>query len=165
MTPPSHFQTVKDPSNSRPSTVILKSGDYGVWEITVPKEVRDHLVDASLRIETVRTHGMLHSPELRGLKANHPRKYTSNGISVVTRSLKNTHAAGRRMKRGLHMTIQDYVAHQRKHGFLANAGVKESTDEGQRAMSTAFALPTWVRPKRMSKSCAIKTASSAQLKG
>jgi hypothetical protein len=38
------------------------------------------------------------------------------------------------MKRGLHMTIQDYVAHQRKHVFLPNAGV-----EGQRAMPDATA--------------------------
>src|SRR5438105_3283959 len=51
------------PEHFTPSTVILKGGGYGVWEIAVPNEIRGHLVDATLRIETVRTHGMLHSPE------------------------------------------------------------------------------------------------------
>jgi hypothetical protein len=51
------------PEHFTPSTVILKSDGYGVWEITVSNEIRDHLVDATLRIETVRTHGMLHSPQ------------------------------------------------------------------------------------------------------
>jgi len=45
-----------------PSTLILNSG-YGVWEISIPKDIRSAIVDANLRIETVRTHGMLHTPD------------------------------------------------------------------------------------------------------
>jgi hypothetical protein len=45
-----------------PSTVILKGG-YGVWELAIPSHVRRSLIDATLRIETIRTHGMLHSPK------------------------------------------------------------------------------------------------------
>lgn len=46
------------------STVILNDGD-AVWELPTPGCIKDKsckLVDATLRIETVRTHGMLHSP-------------------------------------------------------------------------------------------------------
>lgn len=44
-----------------PSTVIINGG-YGIWELEVPKEVRKRLIDMTLKIERVRTHGMLHSP-------------------------------------------------------------------------------------------------------
>jgi len=54
------FQDDKRPEIFTPSTVII-SGGYGVWELEVPKDVRKKLIDMTLRIETVRTHGMLHS--------------------------------------------------------------------------------------------------------
>ncbi len=57
------------PEQFTPTTVILENGGYGAWEITLPEDIRDHLVDATLRIETVRTHGMLHSPN-RGTDAS-----------------------------------------------------------------------------------------------
>ena len=46
------------------STVILSGGD-AVWELPTPRSITRRscrLIDATLRIETVRTHGMLHSP-------------------------------------------------------------------------------------------------------
>jgi hypothetical protein len=46
-----------------PSTVIISSG-YGVWNIEIPEDIRRSLVDMTLRIETIRTHGMLHTPLL-----------------------------------------------------------------------------------------------------
>jgi hypothetical protein len=54
------FQGDKRPEVFTPSTVIISNG-YGVWELEVPKDVRNMLVDMTLRIETIRTHGMLHS--------------------------------------------------------------------------------------------------------
>ena len=43
-----------------PSTVVLDGG-WAEWTLHVPKYVRKHLIDMTLRIETIRTHGMLHS--------------------------------------------------------------------------------------------------------
>ena len=53
------------PENFTPSTVILRGawiGGWGVWDLQVPDDVRKSLIDMTLKIETVRTHGMLHSP-------------------------------------------------------------------------------------------------------
>lgn len=55
------FHDNKRPEVFTPSTIIISSG-YAVWELEVPKDVRKRLVDMTLKIETVRTHGMLHSP-------------------------------------------------------------------------------------------------------
>ncbi len=55
------FKSGERPEVFTPSTVIISNG-YGVWELEVPKDVRKELVDMTLKIETVRTHGMLHSP-------------------------------------------------------------------------------------------------------
>jgi len=44
-----------------PSTVVLDGG-WAEWDLEVPQHVRESLVDMTLRIETIRTHGMLHSP-------------------------------------------------------------------------------------------------------
>jgi hypothetical protein len=44
-----------------PSTVVLDGG-WAEWRLQVPKYVRKQLIDMTLRIETIRTHGMLHSP-------------------------------------------------------------------------------------------------------
>jgi len=55
------FSEEERPEVFTPSTAII-SGGYGVWRLEVPKGVRRYLIDMTLRIETVRTHGMLHSP-------------------------------------------------------------------------------------------------------
>lgn len=55
------FHGNKRPEVFTPSTIIISSG-YAVWELEVPKNIRKRLVDITLKIETVRTHGMLHSP-------------------------------------------------------------------------------------------------------
>ena len=49
------------PEEFTPSTVILSNG-YGKWELNVPKYIRKRMTSALLRIDTIRTHGMLHSP-------------------------------------------------------------------------------------------------------
>lgn len=56
------FDEGERPDVFTPSTAII-SGGYGLWELEVPGKVRKHLVDMTLKIETVRTHGMLHSPK------------------------------------------------------------------------------------------------------
>ena len=58
------FESTNRPEIFTPSTVILNNG-YGVWELEIPAHVRRRLVDMTLKIETIRTHGMLHSPEER----------------------------------------------------------------------------------------------------
>lgn len=55
------FQESKRPEVFTPSTVII-SGGYGAWNLEIPEDVRRSLVDMTLRIETIRTHGMLHTP-------------------------------------------------------------------------------------------------------
>lgn len=55
-------QGLSRPEVFTPSTAILKGG-YGVWEFTISPRVRRSLIDATLRIDTIRTHGMLHSPK------------------------------------------------------------------------------------------------------
>lgn len=49
-----------DKRDTSSSTVII-SGGYAVWELDVDLSVLETLVDMTLRIETIRTHGMLHS--------------------------------------------------------------------------------------------------------
>lgn len=61
------FAASERPETFTPSTVILHGG-YGIWELKVPQHVLRDLVDVTLRIETIRTHGMLHSPK-RNTKA------------------------------------------------------------------------------------------------
>lgn len=56
------FQVGKRPEIFTPTTIII-SGGYGVWGLELPKDVRKELVDMTLRIETVRTHGLLHTQE------------------------------------------------------------------------------------------------------
>lgn len=55
------FGDGRRPEIFTPSTAIVNSG-YGVWELEIPRAVRKRLVDMTLKIETVRTHGMLHTP-------------------------------------------------------------------------------------------------------
>jgi hypothetical protein len=55
------FQEGKRSEVFTPSTVII-SGGYGVWNLEIPEGVRRSLVDMTLRIETIRTHGILHTP-------------------------------------------------------------------------------------------------------
>jgi len=62
------FKEGKRPEVFTPSTVII-SGGYGEWDIEIPGDIRRSLIDVTLRIETIRTHGMLHSPL--------PNKYAS----------------------------------------------------------------------------------------
>ncbi|MCH7916030.1 MAG: hypothetical protein IH856_23830 [Deltaproteobacteria bacterium] len=53
------------PENFTPSTVILHDdhdGSHGIWDLLVPEPVLKYLVDMTLRIESVRTHAMLHTP-------------------------------------------------------------------------------------------------------
>jgi hypothetical protein len=54
------FQNGKRPEVFSKSTVIISNG-YGVWELEVSEDVGNMLVDMTLKIETIRTHGMLHS--------------------------------------------------------------------------------------------------------
>jgi hypothetical protein len=56
------FEDAKRPENFTPTTIII-SGGYCVWELELPKDVRKELVDMTLTIETVRTHGLLHTKE------------------------------------------------------------------------------------------------------
>lgn len=53
-----------DPKIFSGSTVVLDGG-WVEWDLEVPQHGRDSLVDMTLRIETVRAHGMLHSPHER----------------------------------------------------------------------------------------------------
>lgn len=60
-----HFSAKEFPMGKRPevftpSTVIV-SGGYGVWELEIPEDIRRSLVDITLKIETIRTHGMVHT--------------------------------------------------------------------------------------------------------
>lgn len=55
------FQEEERPEIYTPSTAIIDGG-WAEWELEIPEYVRNRLVDMTLRIETVRTHGMLHSP-------------------------------------------------------------------------------------------------------
>jgi len=54
------------PANQRPEpfgpTTVIIEGGYGVWGLELPKEVRKRLIDINLRIDTIRAHGMLHTP-------------------------------------------------------------------------------------------------------
>ena len=54
------MEGTKRPEEFTPSTVII-SGGYGMWELSIPKHVRKQLISAYLKIDTIRTHGMLHS--------------------------------------------------------------------------------------------------------
>jgi hypothetical protein len=56
------------PEQFGPSTLILSAGD-AVWEFKISRSILCRLKDATLRIETVRTHGMLHS-RMKGTTAS-----------------------------------------------------------------------------------------------
>lgn len=56
------FPDNKRPEEFTPSTVIVNGG-YAVWELEISKDILRDLIDMSLKIETIRTHGMLHSAE------------------------------------------------------------------------------------------------------
>jgi hypothetical protein len=45
-----------------PSTIIINGGN-GEWNLDIPEYIRNNLIDMTLKIETIRTHGMLHSPQ------------------------------------------------------------------------------------------------------
>jgi len=55
------FKEGERPDVFTPSTVII-SGGWGEWDLEIPGDIRRSLIDVTLRIETIRTHGMLHSP-------------------------------------------------------------------------------------------------------
>jgi hypothetical protein len=55
---------IERPEEFTPSTVILSNG-HGIWELRIPRNIRRRIISANLRIDTVRTHGMLHSPVIR----------------------------------------------------------------------------------------------------
>lgn len=55
------FKEGKRPDSFTPSAVII-SGGYGEWDLEIPGDIMRSLIDVTLRIETIRTHGMLHSP-------------------------------------------------------------------------------------------------------
>lgn len=55
------FKEGERPHVFTPSTIII-SGGFGEWDLEIPEHIRRSLIDATLRIETIRTHGMLHSP-------------------------------------------------------------------------------------------------------
>ena len=71
------FHEGERPEAFTPSTAII-SGGHGLWELEVPEEVRKYLIDMTLKIETVRTHGMLHSP-----KKHSPKKGISSSASIL----------------------------------------------------------------------------------
>ena len=56
------FPVGKRLQNFTPSTAIMKGDSYAVWELELPEDIRKNLSDMTLKIETVRTHGMLHTP-------------------------------------------------------------------------------------------------------
>lgn len=55
------FKGRRRPEPFTPSTVIINGG-FAMWEFEIPEEIRKNLVDMTLKIETVRAHGMLHTP-------------------------------------------------------------------------------------------------------
>ena len=55
------FDEESRPEVFGPSTAIISNG-YGLWELRIPQDVRKSLIDITLKIETIRTHGILHSP-------------------------------------------------------------------------------------------------------
>lgn len=56
------FQLGKRPEIFTPTTIIISDG-YGVWGLELTKDIRKDLIDMTLTIDTVRTHGVLHTPE------------------------------------------------------------------------------------------------------
>ena len=84
-----------------PSTIIINGGKEGgqaVWNLEVPAFVRKRLVDMTLKIETVRTHGMLHTPpyDLRpeGRSFRRRARIFANGELVDSISLVKPHPHG-----------------------------------------------------------------------
>lgn len=62
------FTDENRPEDFSQSTIIINGG-YVVWELEVDKRIRKNLVDMTLKIETIRTHGMLHTP-IKGKSAS-----------------------------------------------------------------------------------------------
>lgn len=54
------FNDATRPENFTPSTAIISNG-VAIWQINVPEYIRKKLIDMTLKIETIRTHGLLHS--------------------------------------------------------------------------------------------------------
>jgi len=88
------FPPEKRPQIFTPSTVILNGG-YGIWELNVPKYVLRTLVDMTLRIETIRTHGMLHTPPFNPSVEKRYATILVNGGQVDKISLVKPHPHGR----------------------------------------------------------------------
>lgn len=87
------FEVGQRPQVFTPSTIILNSG-YGVWELDVPREVLSQLVDMTLKVETIRTHGMLHTPPFdRSIERRYARILV-NGDLVDEISLVKPHPHG-----------------------------------------------------------------------
>jgi hypothetical protein len=68
-----HARESKGIKNSKEyplSTVIIhgENDAYAEWDLEIPKYVRKRLIDVTLKIETVRTHGLLHT-HVRGRSA------------------------------------------------------------------------------------------------
>ena len=64
------FEEADRPEEYTPSTVIIHGVICGVeydgwaeWELDVPKHIRKRLIDMILKVDTIRTHGVLHSPD------------------------------------------------------------------------------------------------------
>ena len=55
------FSNDNRPKEFTPSTIIISDG-HATWNLRIPKEILKDLITARLNIETIRTHGMLHSP-------------------------------------------------------------------------------------------------------
>lgn len=87
------FPPKKRPEVFTPSTVILNGG-YGIWELNVPKDVLRTLVDMTLTIETIRTHGMLHTPPFDQTVERRYATILVNGESVDKISLVKPHPHG-----------------------------------------------------------------------
>jgi hypothetical protein len=51
-----------------PTTVIVREG-YAEWDLEIPRDILKNLIDTTLKIETIRTHGMLHA-STKGRKAS-----------------------------------------------------------------------------------------------
>lgn len=54
------FQLGKRPEIFTPTTIIISGGD-GAWGLELTKDIRKDLIDMTLTIDTVRTHGLLHT--------------------------------------------------------------------------------------------------------
>jgi hypothetical protein len=88
------FPSGQIPPDFGPSTVILNDG-YGIWELNIPEDVLKNSIDMTLKIETVRTHGMLHTPRFdRSEGARQYVKIFVNGELVDKISMVKPHPHG-----------------------------------------------------------------------